>query len=59
MKNHSKSQNCNLHEEKDVALVANTLNINKKIPSIVKNKEINDPKKKKHLGRWKKIELHN
>jgi hypothetical protein len=59
MKNHNKSQNYNLHEEKDVALVANTLNIKKKNSSIVKNREINDQKKKKHLGRWKKIELHN
>ncbi len=58
MKNHNKNQSYNVHQEKDVALVANTLNINKKILSIVKNREINDPKKK-HLGRWKKIELHN
>lgn len=54
MKNHNKSQNYNLHEEKNVASIANTLNINKKIPSIVKNREINDQKNKKHLGRWKK-----
>jgi len=45
MKNHNKNQSYNVHQEKDVALVANTLNINKKILSIVKNREINDQKK--------------
>ncbi len=51
------NQNYNVHQEQNCALIANTLNINIKKSTIVKNKETNEPKKN-ILKKRKQLNLH-
>jgi hypothetical protein len=53
MKKINRSQSYKVHQEKDYALVSNTLNINKRISLIIKTRKANDTKRKNTLENGK------